>query len=76
MPRPSGYDSYMHISVIPTCVLSRPQRAWPALLTLFFLASMIPEMLADSAPPLMFIHPISLLDWSCLLEWLRSEKSQ
>jgi hypothetical protein len=61
MPHPSGYDSYMHISDIPTRVLSRPQRAWPALMTLFLLAPIIPEMLTSSTPPLMFINPISFL---------------
>ena len=58
MARPSAYNSYLHISDIPTQVLSRP---WPALLTLFFLAPIIPEMLTGSTPPLMFITPISLL---------------
>jgi hypothetical protein len=55
MARPSGYDSYLHISDIPTQVLSRPQRTWPALLTLFLLAPIIPEMLTGSTPPLIFI---------------------
>ena len=61
MARPSAYNSYLHISDIPTQVLSRPQRTWPALLTLFFLAPIIPEMLTGSTPPLMFINPTSLL---------------
>ena len=56
----TGYYSYLHISDIPTQVLS-PQHTWPALLTLFFLAPIIPEMLTGSTPPLMFINPISLL---------------
>ena len=61
MARPFGHDSYLHISDIPTQVLSRPQLTWPALLTLFLLAPIIPEMLTGSTPPLMFINPISLL---------------
>ncbi|MGZ3626617.1 MAG: hypothetical protein ACXVDN_02970 [Ktedonobacteraceae bacterium] len=61
MARSSAYNSYLHISDIPTQVLSRPQRTWPALLTLFFLAPVIPEMLTGSTTPLMFINPISLL---------------
>ena len=56
----TGYYSYLHISDIPTQVLS-PQHTWPALLTLFFLAPIIPEMLTGSSPPFMFIHPVSLL---------------
>jgi len=61
MARTSAYYSYLHISDIPTQVLSRPQRTWTALLTLFLLAPIIPEMITGSTPPLMFINPISLL---------------
>lgn len=39
----------------------RPQRVWPAVLTLFILAPAIGEMLSGSTPPLLFINPLSLL---------------
>jgi hypothetical protein len=48
MAQPFGNDSYVHISDIPTEVLARSQRTWPALLTLYFLAPIIPEMLTGS----------------------------
>lgn len=61
MAHPYGYDSYPHTSPVPTASISRPQRTWPALLTLFFLTPIIPEMLTGSTPPLTFINPISFL---------------
>jgi hypothetical protein len=61
MAQPYGYDSYPPSTPVPTALNSRPQCTWPALLTLFFLAPIIPEMLTGSTPPLMFINPISLL---------------
>ena len=48
MALPYGHGSYPPTSPIPTAFRSRPQHAWPALLTLFFLAPIIPEMLTMS----------------------------
>ena len=48
MALPYGHGSYPLTSPIPTALRSRPQSAWPALLTLFFLAPIIPEKLTMS----------------------------
>src|SRR5258707_57155 len=37
------------------------RRLWPALLTLYFLAPAVGELLSGSTPPLLFISPFSLL---------------
>src|SRR5262249_61423005 len=37
------------------------ERSWPAVLTLFFLAPVVGEMLSGSTPPVMFVNPFSLL---------------
>jgi len=37
------------------------ERTWPAVLTLFFLAPAVGEMLSGSTPPMMFVNPFSLL---------------
>ncbi len=64
MARSSAYNSCLHISDIPTQVLSRPQRTWPALLTFFFLAPIISEILTGFTPPLMFITFTDIFSYS------------
>jgi hypothetical protein len=60
MACPSGYGSYLHISDIPTQVLS--SSTYLACITNFISSGpIIPEKLTGSTPPLMFINPNSLL---------------
>jgi hypothetical protein len=65
-PRPVGWAAQPYPPgpapqvAAPLAPVARPLRTWPALLTLFFLAPAIGEMLSGSTPPLMFINPLSL----------------
>src|SRR5579859_3917185 len=40
---------------------ARRPRVWPAAVSLYFLAAIVPEMLSGSTPPLRFLQPFSLV---------------
>src|SRR5258706_15429886 len=57
---PAPFHPYAQPPLVAPPPLPRP-RLWPALLTLYFLAPAVGELLSGSAPPLRFISPFSLL---------------
>src|SRR5260221_221813 len=57
---PTPFHPYAPPSLVTPPPLPRP-RLWPALLTLYFLAPAVGELLSGSTPPLLFISPFSLL---------------
>jgi len=57
---PAPFHPYAPPSLVTPPALPRP-RLWPALLTLYFLAPAVGELLSGSTPPLLFISPFRLL---------------
>ena len=51
---PSGFSPSSLLATPAAEPSLRPQRTWPAVLTLYFLAPIIAEMLTGGTPPLMW----------------------
>jgi hypothetical protein len=58
---PAAQAALSAVTSAPQALRVTRQRTWPAVLTLFFLAPAVAEMLSGSTPPLMFVNPFSLL---------------
>src|SRR5260370_12913335 len=57
---PAPLHPYAQPPLVAPPALPRP-KLWPALLTRYFLAPAVGELLSGSTPPLRFISPVSLL---------------
>lgn len=64
-PSPSNAPTITATSGAPTVadppMPAPPQQMWPALLTLFFLAPAVGELLSGSTPPPAFFNPVTLI---------------